>query len=163
MGANSEEELGTSVIQPQFDNTNVSAESNQFENSTFFFDFPEKSKTSLAVKDIKRCLAFIHSSITCMEICNKVKNQIYDQLIELTQKSAQFYCDVIEDHQSTSISHVLNQSCDFIQTELKSHCSTYKRDLKEMSCMLNQKNWRSVCDGSVEKKQDPEKLFLCHD
>lgn len=102
--------------------------SNRIDSSTFSFDFEEKSNSVKAMNEIKTFISKLHSKITSMNLNQRDSNDVYVLLDGLTQKSKEFYMNLIEENSSVSPAHLLDQSADIIRNQLKQQSSVYKRN-----------------------------------
>lgn len=133
-------ENDASFFTPQLAN-DVSMLSYQLETSSFFHDCPEKSKSSTATKELKEFISSIHTSISTMNLTQRDTDCIYDLLNNFTNKTKEFYVSSLESNSTDSISDILDQSSEFIKSELNLQSSVYRRTKKiiQNKCFVNPK------------------------
>lgn len=121
-----------SFFDTQFEATEneTSRQSNKLESSMFSYDFQDKSRSAIAMKEMKNFISTLHSTVTSMHLIQKDTDRIYALFDELTQKSKELYLTLLEDNSSISSSHILDQSADIIRNGLKEQSSVQLRNKK---------------------------------
>lgn len=119
-----------SFFETQFEATEkeISGQSNKLESSMFSYDFQDKSRSTIAIKEITTFISTLHSTVTNMHLTQRDTDRIYALFDELTQKSKELYLTLLEDNSSISSSHILDQSADIIRNGLKQQSSVHLRN-----------------------------------
>lgn len=117
-----------SFFVPQIGVPDISNLSNQFEASTFIYDCPDKSKSSIAVKNMEEFISLVHTSISSMNLTHEDTSRVYNLMLEMTRETRKFYVNLLDDNQTSSVPHVLNQSSDIILKELNKRSKKYRRN-----------------------------------
>lgn len=99
----------------------------QHNDSFFVYDFPEKSKISVATEKMKEGVNSFHSLVSSLKLNQTQTNGLYKAVNDFTRMASEFYSTSIEENASVSIQHALEQATDMVCSHLEERVTAHKR------------------------------------
>lgn len=161
---NTTNDANLSYFVQKFESSDINSANStiEHENSNFLFDFPDKSKTSLAVQRLKDGVNTFHASLLLLNINQKQSECIYKMVKTLAQAALELVVASNEENSDVPVNHIVEQTTDMLFDQLDKRNTKHKQNMqcekmdlfvkpKELAVGLryerkkNRKNGKTVC------------------